>query len=361
MRGAWGSIFFCARIAAACAAITMFSGAIARAQTPPSGGYSIQRVGLTGGDYQWNHGGLDRHTTISLLNASGQAAGSSDRFSPTGDFNGNDAWFFNGTTSEMINLTGAGYDSNFSGGTERDAFVDGLSANGKVVGESDRFTSVGASSLGIDSWLYNGSVTVIINPTGTGYEYTDSDGVHRSGLPLGVDNSAHALGFSSRYAADGSDLGLDTWFYNGSTTTIIGPTGAGYNYTDAAGIHRYNAMRGGDDSLRASGDADRYATDGTYLGSDAWFYSGTTTSIVNLTGGVYEYTAIGGKYHEGHVMWTSRAMPATPPGIASASIAPAMILAAIAGSITEPPRSKSTLRAACTNTPPSAAIIASAR
>src|SRR4051812_32443661 len=84
----------------------------ARGQAPPPQGYDIHTLGLTGPSY----GAPSNIANVPPLGASitptGQVAGASARLNSLGD----DAWYFNGTATQQIGLTGAGYEySNVDG------------------------------------------------------------------------------------------------------------------------------------------------------------------------------------------------------------------------------------------------------
>ena len=222
------------------------------------------------------------------------------RWSPTGAPLGRDALHYNGSSFTAIGPSGGAYEYNTPDGVVRWGGVDRVPNSTTVIGNQGRYATDGAS-IGVDLWAYNGSSTQVINPTGGAYEYTDGAGAtHREAYlesnSSGIDVTAggQVLGVSMRFSPTGADLGQDHFHFNGSTTTVLGLIGGAHEYTDADGTHRRTDSVWQNESGNVVGHNLRYAADGSDLGSDAWYFNGTTTQQVGFTGGIYEYNAAGG-------------------------------------------------------------------
>jgi hypothetical protein len=251
-------------------------------------------TGLPGGDYQYAApGGTHRFDETREGNALGHLIGTTYRFSANGGDLGADAWHFNGTSTTRIGFSGAGYEYATPGGTYRSGYVEALSATGVVTGDTTRYAADG-TPLGADAWYYNGA-NHPIGLTGGIYEHAANPaGLHRESHANGFATNGNILGHSRRFGADGSDLGYDGWDFNGTTTQIVGLTGAGYEYTTPAGIARGNFPTSGNAAGRVIGLSGRYDSVGQSAGQDVWLYDGVTTKRINPVGGDYEHTATAG-------------------------------------------------------------------
>ena len=256
----------------------------------PSGGYlggdvwlirgtSTQLLGLSGSGYQYVANGLlHRYSRPERLNNAGQAIGVSDRHSASGGGLGQDAWFFDGNTTRLMGLTGSGYDAVHSVGVERYAYPGQFNEAGQATGYNLRLAVSGGEYLGYDAWFFNGTSTQLIGLTGSGYEYAASGGIFRqmSGEGHNFNEAGHVSGPSYRYSAQGDDLGLDAWFFNGTSTQLIGLTGSGYEYAASGGIARTSSITRLNEQGQAIGQTNRYSASGENLGVSGWFYDSDT-------------------------------------------------------------------------------------
>jgi hypothetical protein len=236
-------------------------------------GSSTLRIGLTGAGYEASSGYRD--TTAQRLNMQGQVAGYSNRYNSSGLI-GQDAWLYNGSSTLQIGLTGAGYER---GDGHRNSQTQFLNEQGQVAGYSSRYYS-STTAVGQDAWLYNGSSTVQIGLTGTGYER--GDGL-RSSQTQFLNDRGQVAGYSSRFSARAA-LGQDTWVYIGSSTLQIGLTGTGYEQSDG---FRYSIAQRLNKQGQVVGQSSRFSG-ATPLGQDAWLYNGSSTLQIGLTGAGYE-------------------------------------------------------------------------
>jgi hypothetical protein len=277
-------------------------------------GTTSTAIGLTGGVYEYNYtgsgGGLVQTSYAGVINDAGEAIGTSSRFSSTGANLGEDAWFFNGSTTQAIGLTGANYSYAIAGSGNFEEIVVGLlSANGDVAGVSMRYNSTGTANLGQDAWIFNGTTTQQVGLTGSQYHYTvttSGGGIYESSGVVGLNNAGQAVGFSDRYNSVGSMLGTDTWFFDGKTTQQIGLTGAGFSYTSTqpgSGIYEQSGPGALiNNAGQVAGGSTRFGSNGADLGGDTWFFNGTTTQSIGLTGPGYSYFTSSGTVQSSRAM-----------------------------------------------------------
>ncbi len=236
-------------------------------------GSSTLQIGLTGTGYEQSDG--FRYSIAQRLNKQGQVVGQSSRFSGATPL-GQDAWLYNGSSTLQIGLTGAGYERGDGNRMSQTLF---LNEQGQVAGQSNRYS--GTTALGQDAWLYNGSSTLQIGLTGVGYERSDG---HRTNLAKALNGQGQVAGQSNRYSGT-TALGQDAWLYNGSSTLQIGLTGAGYETSDG---YRNSQARFLNGQGQVAGYSQRISTDYSDLGRDAWLYDGSSTLQIGLTGAGYE-------------------------------------------------------------------------
>ena len=186
--------------------------------------YTIQQVGLTGTNYQYTLSGGEtyRYGQVQQLNAAGQVAGITARYNASGTYLGQDAWLSTGSTTQIVGLTGSGYEytsTGTGGGTYRAAQAQLLNAAGQVAGFSYRYNASG-TGLGRDAWLSTGSTTQLVGLTGTGYEYASTGtggGTVRYGQAQQLNAAGQVAGYATRYVATGGSPGQDGWFYDDDT------------------------------------------------------------------------------------------------------------------------------------------------
>jgi len=270
------------------------SSATLQAQTPPSGGYAITTIGLTGGNYQYTSGnGLFLYSDAIGTNQADQATGYSNRYASSGTSLGQDSWFFNGSSTVQIGLTGANYSYTIAGsGVYQNSAPVQINSAGQVLGSSNRYNSTGAS-LGYDAWVYNGTSTVQVGLTGTNYSYTytgTGGGTYQESDATAINNAGQATGDSVRYSASGGALGYDSWFYNGSTTVQIGLIGTNYSYSTSGGAYEESGPSAINSSGQVLGFSYRFNSSGTYIGYDAWLYSAGANTRLGLSGASYQTT-----------------------------------------------------------------------
>ena len=253
-------------------------------------GTTTHRLGLTGENYGSS---MLVYWYQRVLSDSGGVIGVTKRYNQSG---GQDGWVSNGVTTQVVGLTGAGYEN----GIYRHTQPFAISNAGDAIGKSSRWGLFGVPN-GSDSWVYDGSMSTAINLTGGDYEFDYSgSGMARESEPYRLNEVGQVTGYSWRFTSNGGDLGVDAWFYNGATTTRIGLIGPEYETVTPNGVYRYNKSSFLTDSGIVAGYSLRHpilpVDDAGWEpsnGSDAWISDGTTTRQVGLTGSDYEIVVAG--------------------------------------------------------------------
>jgi hypothetical protein len=231
------------------------------------------------------------------IDASGDVAGTTQRWSAgTTTQLGQDAWFYPGagTKSYQVGFTGAGY---VTSTLSRSSSIS-LLGNGGVVGTSTRYSSANTTSYGTDAWLatFSGGAISQVQLGLTGAQNgsfytamptnaltgTESTTISTANANPAINQFNNVAGVSTRYASaiSTTTLGADAWYYNGTSTVQIGLTGAGY--TTSAGS-RTSAIAGINNANQVFGTSSRYSSTSTLgFGQQPWCYtasSGTTVMV----------------------------------------------------------------------------------
>ncbi len=208
-------------------------------------GSSTQEIGLTGAEHTSSTG--EQSNSVWALNNAGQVVGSAQRFNGATSA-GQSAWYFNGSSTQEIGLTDAGHTSSTG---ERDNFASVLMLNdaGQVAGSAQRYN--GATSAGQSAWYFNGSNTQQIGLTDAGH--TSSTG-EQSNYAQFLNNAGQVAGSAQRYNG-ASYKGNSAWYFNGSSTQEIGLTDAGHTRT---GGQQYNSAQFLNNAGQVAGSAQRY-------------------------------------------------------------------------------------------------------
>jgi hypothetical protein len=253
-------------------------------------GTTTSQIGFFGSGYQYttSTGGVYAESEPRFLNDAGEVVGLSARYDTDGNEISDPEWVFNGTTTQALGLTGPGYQYTYTGpggGTITQSYAMALNNAGDVMGTSDRFDSTG-SNLGTDSWVFNGSTTQQIGLSGGSYQYTNVAGeAVENSTPVSMNNSGQVIGYSKVYNSSGQQMGQDVWLFNGSTNLKLGLSGPQY-VNDLSGGITNNASLLNNAGQVAGGTI---LGNGTAVGTDCWFFNGSTTQQIGLLGGVYQY------------------------------------------------------------------------
>ena len=234
-------------------------------------GSSNRVLGLTGSEHTRNDG--FQRNEPQKINEAGQAIGRSDRYNGGNDDLGDSAWFFDGTNTINVGLTGSEH-------TRSDGFKSGearyLNELGQVAGVSGRFS--GNSQTGVSAWLYEGTETIDLSLTES--EYIRNDG-HRHSNVIALNEAGQVLGFSARYNGGSVYLGQETWLYEGGSRTSLGLGGTEHTRGDGyISNDSYSVSDNGD----VFGYAERFNSGNSNLGRSEWHYDGTSTTNIGLTG-----------------------------------------------------------------------------
>jgi hypothetical protein len=226
----------------------------------------LQRLGFSGNggpndgyyridNYQGVLGQFYEKSAAVQMNEFGQVIGWSDRWFNQSISLGRDAWLWTGAVNQILGFQGDGYrvtNQTGSGHDRRTSNVQQLNSNGLVIGTSNRLNGTNTTSfnLGVDTWAWNGSATVLIGLIGTDYQVANFNnnnatrdigdlGFYRSSSVLKLTESGYAIGTTERVAGSGgpsTNVGFDAWFVDIATPTpgvnpvtkLIGLTGATY-------------------------------------------------------------------------------------------------------------------------------------
>ena len=198
-------------------------------------------IGLTGSGYDYADtgagGGTHRYAIPQQLNAAGQVLGYTLRNNASGNARGSDAWLWTGSATQLVGLTGSGYEYAYAGpggGTYRAGVVSQLNDAGQVAGRTERRNASG-TNLGYDAWLATGSTTQLAGLTGSGYERIGSGGTYRSSTVNELNAAGQVVGYTQRYNASGEPIGRAGWFFDdatGITTALEFSFRSTDNYSD---------------------------------------------------------------------------------------------------------------------------------
>lgn len=145
-----------------------------------------------------------------------------------------------------------------------------LNEAGQVGGLSYRYNN-GTRDMGQNAWLYNGTAVTSIGFSGS--EYTRSDGYQNSGVNE-INSAGQARGFSQKFIGS-IDAGYSAWYYDGSNTLDLGLSGGQYAYHTATDLNEAGQVVG------VSGSSPRYVR-GLH---DSWFFDGSKVVQIGLTHG----------------------------------------------------------------------------
>lgn len=218
-----------------------------------------------------------RASNLRHLNDAGQATGISLRYPDGFTSRGQDAWFWDGSSTVAITLppSAAPAGTTFVGsdGT-RFAQPSAMNAAG-IVGGVANYYSVGAPG-GTLAWRWNGQAATPI-----GVPIPGDISVSQFAEVNFVDAVGQVVGTTS-----GSPFGRIAWVSNGATSTRIGLNGGAYDQTGTSFTLPDSEVRLFNDAGWVAGTSRRAST-GFEAATDAWVYSAGTSTLVGLTGGVY--------------------------------------------------------------------------
>ena len=232
-------------------------------------GSNTIEVGLTGNGYIRDDG--YQNNTITHLNEAGHVIGIAGRYQGATN-RGGSAWFYDGSHTTEIGLTGHQH-------TRGDGFQTNgarqLNQAGQVIGVANRYQ--GAMLMGVSAWFYDGHRTTEIGLTDN--PHTRDDG-YRGNVVNQLNNAGQVTGIAERY--HGAIInGQSVWFYEDGHTTEIGLTGRDYTGDNGYQFNNVNQLN---EAGEVTGIANRYYNDGNLERQSAWFFNGSTTTEIGLTG-----------------------------------------------------------------------------
>ena len=259
-------------------------------------------IGLIGSNYTRSDG--YRYSYSQFLNNSGFAAGYSRRYSGLTDL-GYDSWLYNGSNSIVIGLTG---NQNTRSDGYRQNLPQNLTQSGKVLGYAIRYNG-GTSPLGESAWIYNGASTIEVGLSGT--EHTSSTGV-RDTFGSSINEAGQAIGVTFRYNGGSTDLGQSAWFYNGSSTVKLGYTDSTHTRYDG---YRYSSVFKMNESGQVIGTSKRFSFSPQNFGQTAWLYDSGSTIKLGITDSThtrydgYQFSQVNDLNEAGQVLGNSYSYP----------------------------------------------------
>ena len=209
--------------------------------------------------------------------AAGYGLGISNRYDGSGNYNGQSAWLYDGTTTTALGFTDAAHTASPSG--LRSTSPLSVNSSGQVIGTSSRYN--GNSYAGQSAWFYDGATTTRLGFTG-GIFTNAVDGSEESRAQA-INDAGQVVGISDRYhATNDSRTGVIAWIQGigDATPTMIGLYDAAHTSTN--GVQESYVER-----INQAGQAEgsSYQFSGTnVIGNTSWFYDGTTTTAIGLTG-----------------------------------------------------------------------------
>jgi hypothetical protein len=234
-----------------------------------STGTTVQ-IGLTGAGFVRDDGKME--VEIRRGNASGQLNGLSRQYSGSTDM-GRVAWIFDGTTTTQISPTGAEF-TRTDGYRYEDAWH--INASGQVAGEATTYD--GAATGGKSAWFYDGTTTHVL-PGLQGGVFDLSNG-HRNALSTDLNDAGQVLGVNTRYGATDNYIGRQGWLYDSAsnmTVALAGLTDAAY--TQVSDGKQYHYPHELSETGLVRGSSDRY--DGLFS-KGRWVYDWDTDTTYEL-------------------------------------------------------------------------------
>lgn len=214
-----------------------------------------------------------RYSMATQLNNTGQVLGYAERYKQSGALNGQSVWLYNGNETLKIGLSDAEH-------TRQDGYRYGeamhLNEAGQVAGTSTRYH--GMTIRGSTAWLYNGTESMNVGLTDT--EHTDDNG-YRESFVKDLNQAGQVVGFSTRYNQTNTFLGVSAWLYDNNATRVIGLTDAAH--TDNNGYRENRVTSRLNEAGQVAGYARRFSDEGLNLGLTSWFYDGSQTREIGLT------------------------------------------------------------------------------
>lgn len=147
-----------------------------------------------------------RYSMLQHFNDAGQAAGYAYRYNGTATSLGQSAWVYDGSATVKVGLSG-GEHTRADG--YQDSRVTALNAAGQAAGASTRYS--GTTNLGNSAWVYDGEITADVSLSDLAH--TRNDGYRDSTVSF-LNAAGQAAGLAIRYNGGAASLGRSAWFYD---------------------------------------------------------------------------------------------------------------------------------------------------
>jgi hypothetical protein len=232
-------------------------------------GSTTNFIGLTGGNYRQ----FDGHPDANVIDAApgGRVVGT--QMSVLNGRGSRATWYYDGGSTRRIGLVGA---ANTGANGDQQSFVQDINASGVVIGNSQNFGGIdGDTELGSRAWMDDGAVTTPLGLTDP--DHTRAPDGLRESSANSINSDGDIVGYSVRYSGAGAEL--DYWLYDGQTYHPLGLRDAAHTRSSdglqSIGVTQLN------DSGKVIGTSARY-NGTTASGSSAWVYTGAQTIQIGL-------------------------------------------------------------------------------
>lgn len=237
-------------------------------------GSTTQEIGLINAAHTNSTTGY-RSNYAKFINDAGYVAGEASRYNG-GNSTGVSAWVYNGTTSTEIGLTNATHTDSTTG--YRTNYVSAINNTGSVAGRASRYNS--GNYTGESAWIYNGSTSNEIGLMGAANTNLNTGAQYNEVTRL--NNAGQAIGRANRYNA-GADAGQSAWFFNGSSTREIGLTDVahtdavtGESYNEAEFLNEAGQVAGWATHYYFDVNGNNYIT------NSAWLFDSLTNTTFSI-------------------------------------------------------------------------------
>ncbi len=237
-------------------------------------GSPTEQIGLLGPGYEGSAG--YRFSEPQRMNANGVIAGISQRITGVGTINGQDAWVWNGQSTQMIGLTGG---ANEGSAGYRRASVHGVTPQWRVIGLTDRITGVSGRN-GNNAWVWNPQTQALTVIGFTGAEFTGTSG-YQSTSPGTWTASGYIIGNSTLISGAGNSNGTRTWIFDPATEATIRTGLQGPEYAGTNGYER-NVNTSVNEAGFVIGSTSPVVSANTTYGSHTWSFNPATQATTKI-------------------------------------------------------------------------------
>jgi len=266
--------------------IALIAGAAIALHAHAQPAYTVVRLGLTGpeytgiGDYQ--------SSTPTTVTADGFILGYSNRYRQINTDNGRTPWLWNGAACIPLGLTGPDYVGPYG---YQSSDVRSLTSSGQAAGVT-QVSAASSSTSWHDAWVWRNGIAIRIGLVGTGYQRPDGG---RRSWPYAQTQTELIVGTSARFSSAGAPLGQHIWLWDGQRSIRVGLVGE--EYTGANG-YEYDLDPLLNEAGVVAGRTQAYASDGSAIGWDAWFFRNGSIQRIGLLGPPWTDPATGARSNQ---------------------------------------------------------------